>query len=272
MFGAEFGFHELQRLLEERQGQVRASRQPAIRHGEIVMIVSVSGSSGPSFAFEFQRLLEERQGQVPLPGIPIRLGEVVHAGERVGIVGAEVLPVQGRGPLQEPDRPFVLSHTEIRTANRLQNLRLDQRLVREVRVDLFRHQFLGGTVEQFANGRVLLRLRRNSAARSRALAWFRVGLAEQLVLQEVPHRLGDLLLLLRFLFARLSRLLPLGLGLLGLGIQFASSASARICSSPCACNAICSRRLGLPSPLGLDQPQVVPAIPPAAPAGPGSPR
>ena len=39
---------------------------------------------------ELERLLEERQGQVQLPGSLIRPGEVVHAGERVGMVGAEL--------------------------------------------------------------------------------------------------------------------------------------------------------------------------------------
>ena len=44
------------------------------------MLVSVSGWSGPSFAFrQRQRLLEERQGAVELAGGLVGRGEVVHA-------------------------------------------------------------------------------------------------------------------------------------------------------------------------------------------------
>ena len=77
------------------------------------MLVSVSGWSGPSLAFtELQRLLEERQGQVQLPGSLIRHGEVVHAGERVGMVGAELrflelqrLLEKRQGQVQLPGSP-----------------------------------------------------------------------------------------------------------------------------------------------------------------------
>ncbi len=55
------------------------------------MLMSVRGCSRSELGFaELQRLLEERQGQVQLPGSLIRQGEVVHAGERVGMFGAEL--------------------------------------------------------------------------------------------------------------------------------------------------------------------------------------
>jgi hypothetical protein len=82
MFGAELGFPELQRLLEERQGQVPLPGS-LIRLSEVVHTVERVGMFGTELGFaELQRLLEERQGQVALPGIMIRQGEVVHAGER----------------------------------------------------------------------------------------------------------------------------------------------------------------------------------------------
>ena len=39
---------------------------------------------------ELERLLEKRQGQVQLPGILIGHGKVVHAHERVGMIGAKL--------------------------------------------------------------------------------------------------------------------------------------------------------------------------------------
>ena len=56
-------------------------------------------------------------------------------------------------------------------------------------------------VEQFADRRIELRLRGRFAGSQQGISLGqRVGLAEQLVLQEVPHRLRDLLLLLNLLF------------------------------------------------------------------------
>ena len=68
--------------------------------------------------------------------------------------GAEVLPAKGFGAFQKVDRKFWLADIAIRGANRLQNLGLDQGLLREARFDTVRRQFFGGTVEQFANRRV----------------------------------------------------------------------------------------------------------------------
>ncbi len=90
MFGTELGFPELQRLLEERQGQVQLPGS-LIRRARLFMLVSVSGCSGPSLAFlSFSVSSIERQGQVQLPGSLIRHGEVVHADECVGMFGAEL--------------------------------------------------------------------------------------------------------------------------------------------------------------------------------------
>ena len=54
------------------------------------MLVSVRDVRGRASLSELECLLEERQGQVQFPGILIREGEVVHAGERVGMFGAEL--------------------------------------------------------------------------------------------------------------------------------------------------------------------------------------
>ena len=68
MVGAELGFPELERLLEERQGQVQLPGIP-IRHGEVVHARERVGMVGAELGFlELERLLEERQGQVQLPG------------------------------------------------------------------------------------------------------------------------------------------------------------------------------------------------------------
>ena len=45
---------------------------------------------GPSCFPELERFLEKRQGQVQLPGSLISQGKVVHAQERVGMIGAEL--------------------------------------------------------------------------------------------------------------------------------------------------------------------------------------
>ena len=50
MIGAELGFLELERLLEERQGQVQLPGS-LIATARLFMLVSVSGWSGPSLAF-----------------------------------------------------------------------------------------------------------------------------------------------------------------------------------------------------------------------------
>ncbi len=79
MIGAELGFRELERLLEERQGQVQLPGI-LIRHGKVVHARERVGMIGAELGFlELERLLEERQGQVQLPGILICHGEVVHA-------------------------------------------------------------------------------------------------------------------------------------------------------------------------------------------------
>ena len=55
------------------------------------MLASVSGWSGPSLDFlHRQSLLVERQSTVELTGRRIAPSEVVHAGECVGVVGAEL--------------------------------------------------------------------------------------------------------------------------------------------------------------------------------------
>ena len=217
MVGTELRLLELQRLLEERQGQVQLPGI-LIRSREVVHAGERVGMVGPSFAF-VSLSVSSKSGRArsSFPASPIRHGEVVHAGERVGMVGPSfafvsfsVSSKSGRarssfpasryatarllmlasvsgwsgprfcryradGALQEADRPFVLSHAAIRTANRLQNLRLNQRLVREVRVDPLRRQFLAARSSSSRIVGFSLRLRRSPPARSRASAWVRVS-------------------------------------------------------------------------------------------------
>ena len=196
MEGAELRSHEVQRLREERHRQVLPTGR-MICPGQAAHAGKGVRMPGSEMRLpEFQCFLEKRQGQVQLSGSLLRHGEVVHGGERVGIIGAKVLAVQRRGAIEETNGAFVSSHAAIRVADRLQNLGLDQRLVGEIRVDRFRLQFVGGTVQQFANGRVLRGLRGKSAAIQQRVGLVpRVGLAEQLDLQEVPHRPGNPLFL-----------------------------------------------------------------------------
>ncbi len=106
------------------------------------------GMIGAELGFpELERLLEERQGQVQLPGILIRQGEVVHARERVGMIRAEMLFAQRERALQESDRSLVRADTAIGVPHGKQKLRLEQRLAREVGLDLRLRQFHGGPVE-----------------------------------------------------------------------------------------------------------------------------
>ena len=70
MIGAELGFRELERFLEERQGQVRLPGS-LISRGEVVHASERVRMIGAELGFlELERLLEERQGQVQLPGMP----------------------------------------------------------------------------------------------------------------------------------------------------------------------------------------------------------
>ena len=72
MVGAELGFPELERLLEERQGQVQLPGS-LIATARLFMLRERVGMVGAELGFlELERLLEERQGQVQLPGSLIR--------------------------------------------------------------------------------------------------------------------------------------------------------------------------------------------------------
>ena len=91
MVGAELRFPELERLLEERQGQVQLRRPSRYAAARLFMLTSVSGWSGPSLAF-VSLSVSSKSGRArsSFPACLIRPGEVVHAGERVGMVGAEL--------------------------------------------------------------------------------------------------------------------------------------------------------------------------------------
>ena len=55
------------------------------------MLTSVSGWSGPSLAFvQLQRLLVQPGASACRPQVGVADGEVVHARQRVGVVGAEL--------------------------------------------------------------------------------------------------------------------------------------------------------------------------------------
>ena len=72
------------------------------------MLQSVSGWSGPSFVFrKRQRLLAELQRPVVLAGVAVADGQVVHAHERVGVVGAELRLPQRQRLLAELQRLVV---------------------------------------------------------------------------------------------------------------------------------------------------------------------
>ena len=74
------------------------------------MLASVSGWSGPSFAFRSASVSStELQRPVELAGGGIAVGEVVHARERVGVVGAELRLLQRQRLLAELQRAVVLA-------------------------------------------------------------------------------------------------------------------------------------------------------------------
>ena len=152
------------------------------------------------------------------------------------MVGAIVLTVQALGSLQELDGGRRLPDSAKSYSHRPQDLSLEKRLLRETRLDLVRGQFLGRPVEQFPDGGIELRLGRQPAGPQQLIRLgLRIRLREQLGLQEVLDRLGDLLLLVGpllfsydFRFLRLHLNEPLagqfltrlgtGLSLLGFGL------------------------------------------------------
>ena len=63
--GTQLGLHELERFLEQRQGQVQLSGS-LVAHARLFMLVSVSGWSGPSLAFlTLQGFLAKAAGPGP---------------------------------------------------------------------------------------------------------------------------------------------------------------------------------------------------------------
>ena len=74
------------------------------------MLLSVSGWSGPSFAFR-SASVSSKSGSARsiLPAAAIADGEVVHARERVGVVGAELRLPQRQRLLAQLQRPVVLA-------------------------------------------------------------------------------------------------------------------------------------------------------------------
>ena len=99
--GAELRLHQRQRLLEERQGPVELAGG-LVAAARLFMLVSVSGWSGPSFAF-LSASVSSKSGRArsSLPAVLVADGEVVHAGERVGVVGAELRLPQRQRLLEE---------------------------------------------------------------------------------------------------------------------------------------------------------------------------
>ena len=88
IIGTEAGFHEPQRLLGQRQGQIHPPGIQ-IRRGQAGHASERAGMVGAELGFcVIGGLLGQRQGLVPLPGLAIRHGEVVHDGDCFGMVGA----------------------------------------------------------------------------------------------------------------------------------------------------------------------------------------
>jgi hypothetical protein len=134
----------------------------------------------------------------------------VQVGQGDRVVAAEVPLPQPVGPLQVGDGRPVLANAAVGVADRLQDLRLHQRLVGEPLLDPARGQFPGGAVQQFVDGRVLLRLGGGPAGQEQGVGLAaRIGLAQEPDLEEVPHRLGDAHLL--FGSGALGNFLPVGL-------------------------------------------------------------
>ncbi len=69
---------------------------------------------GPEFRFtELERFLEKWYGQVQLPGMFVRPCKGVHARERLGMIGAEMVFAQPERALRESDRSLGRANTVI---------------------------------------------------------------------------------------------------------------------------------------------------------------
>ena len=77
------------------------------------MLPSVSGWSGPSFAFASASVSSWSFSARRLAGVDVAGGEVVHADERVGVVGAELRLPQRQRLLVELQRPLVLAGVDV---------------------------------------------------------------------------------------------------------------------------------------------------------------
>ncbi len=116
-------------------------------------------------------------------GVQVGHGEVVAAGERVGVVGAEPCLAQLQGALVLPDRQRGITQVRVRAPQRVADVRLDDRLILERLGDLR----LGG-VDRLAD--------RHLHAQATLLSLGSGG-REDVVLEEAQHGLGSLARLLR---------------------------------------------------------------------------
>ena len=153
------------------------------------MLPSVSGWSGPSLAF-FRASVSSwsLRASACRPRACVAVGQVVHALERVGVVGAEVPAVERPGRLELPRRDAPTCPGRRRSADRPPQPGLGQRLAREAVLD--RGQGGGDGVGQL------------HVVAQAALLTLGAGGGEDLVLDEAEYRLDRLLRLLLLLGGR----------------------------------------------------------------------
>ena len=178
------GFHELQRLLPERQSQVQLPGNP-IRSGEIAHADERLRMAGAELRFlELQLLFAEPQGQVELPGRVVGHGEAVHGFQRVGMISAEQITAESHGPLQEPDRLLRLPRAAVVHADDPAQLGFGPR------VQVFaRPEFRRRPVQQFPQGGVLAQ--RLLARAAETVLTFDAGESQEVVPHEPADRLGE---------------------------------------------------------------------------------
>ena len=154
------------------------------------------GMIGAELGFpELERFLEERQGQVQLTGIPISHGKVVHARERVGMIRAEMLFAQRERALQESDRSLVRAHTAIGVPTVNKSSAWSSGWAGKL-ASIFASD--SSTAARSSNSPIvgLVFASAAGAGLEQGIGLRpHIGLAQQLVFQEVFHRDGDLLLL-----------------------------------------------------------------------------
>ena len=163
------------------------------------MLWSVSASSSPRVgAAGLQHLFVQPLRLAVLAAIRVKTGQVLHGLERVGVVGPQLRLTNGHGAFHVFLRCGIVAHRPVRPADREANRRLCPLLARKPRFEP-----LGGPIEQLTHRDVPVPL----VARGLVAD---VGLAEQVLLQEVVDGLGDRPLLVSPLLLGLNLCQPVG--------------------------------------------------------------